>query len=86
MHWLETLVQMTVFNNSPQGSNNFSLEVEVHGQVRIVPVTHNAHSLKVFSLLIDLPSGISAAALAKLRCGYLVPWFAHFLFNIKLDR
>ncbi len=67
MHGFKSLMQMPVFNNPSQSSNNVRLKIEVHRQVGIVPVTHNAHSFKIFSLLIYLPGSISPASLTELR-------------------
>ena len=60
-------MQMTVFDNPPQSSDDFRLEIKVHSQIRIVPVTDNAHALEVIGLLTYLPRRVSSTALAKLR-------------------
>ena len=77
---------MTVFNNFAQCADNVRLELKVHRQVRIVPITDNAHALKVLALVIHLLGRVLTAFLTKLGRCHLVTRLAHLLLDVELDR
>ena len=77
---------MAVFNNLAQRADNVRLELKVHCQIGIIPITDNAHSLEVLALIIDLLSCILATFLTELCCGHFMAGLAYFLLNVELNR
>ena len=86
MHRLEALVQVTVVDDARQGANDVRLEFEVHGQVRVIPVTNHPHADKIRALAIHLPRRILATLLAELGGRDLDARFTHLLLDIQFDR
>ena len=86
MHRLETLLEMSVINNLAKGSNNIRLEREIHSQVRIVPVTNNAHAFEVFALVAHLLCRVFPTFLTKLAGGDLMSGLSDFLLYVELNR
>ena len=77
---------VAVFNNLAKGADNICLELKVHCQIGIIPITDNAHTLEVLALIVYLLSRILATFLAELCCGHFVTGLAHFLLNVELNR
>ena len=86
VHRLEALGQMSVINNFPQRTNNVRFESEVHGQVRIIPVTKYAQTDKVRLLTFHLTGGVLAAFITKcFRINFLSS-LANFLLDLMFNR
>ena len=77
---------MTVFNNLAKRADNICFELEVHCQIGVIPITDNAHTLEVLSLIVYLLSCILATLLTKLCRGHFVTRLTHFLLNVELNR
>ena len=77
---------MTVFNNLAKGADNVCLELKVHCQIGIIPITDNAHTLEVLALIVYLLGCILATLLTELCCGHFMTRLAHFLLNVELNR
>ena len=79
-------MQMAVIYHCGEGTDNIGLKAKIHGQVRVVPLTHYPHADKVCFLRLDLFLRVFPAVSTKLRGGHFVTRFTHFFLNIELDR
>ena len=86
MHRLETPVQMSAVNNLGEGTNDIRLKPEVHGQVRIVPVTKHTHAHEIGFLGIHLLARIVATVLPEFTGSHFVAGLANLFFNVQLNR
>ena len=85
VHRLESLVQVAVGDDARQGPDNIGFELEIHGQVGVVPVAHNAHADEFGALAVHLATRIRAAFVAERRGTDLDPGFAHLFFHVQLN-
>ena len=86
MNGFRALLKMAVFNNLSERADNVCLELKIHCQVGVIPVTDNAHTLEVLALIVYLFSCILATLLTKLRCGHFMTGLTHFLLNVEFNR
>ena len=77
---------MAVLGNLPKRTHSVGLGLEVHGQVRVVPLAQHAQAHEVGLLDLDLLRGILTAGLAKFCERHLLAGLAEFLLDIDLDR
>ena len=83
---LVPLYQMTISNNFSKCTNNIGLYTEIHGQVRVVPVTKNTDSNKVFALPLNLLHRVITTLLSEHRVINFDTSLTNFLFDIVLNR
>ena len=79
-------MQVAVANDFTQRTDDVGFGFEVHGQVRTRPVAQHAQADKVFTLAVDLLSGIFAALGGEFSGGEFLTRLAIFLLHFQLDR
>ena len=82
MHRFESLLKVSVIDNLAEGANNIRLEREIHGQVRVIPVTDNAHPFEVVTLVIHLLCGVLPTFLSKLAGADLVTGLSNLFLDV----
>src|SRR5690606_20312617 len=85
VHRFQTRLDMTGFGNRTQWTNDVGFLFEVHGQVRVVPITEYTHTHEVFLLQFNLGVGIFTAGFTEGRGIYLDADFTDFFFNFEFD-
>ncbi len=85
VHRLVAFLDMAVGQDHPQGADDVGLEVEVHGQVGVLPVAKDPQALEVAALAIHLARGIVAAGAPELGGADLGAGLAFLLFHLELD-
>ena len=85
MHRLVTLVDMAIGHNAPELTQDVGLNLEIHREVRLIPVTQYSETLEVFTLAVHLFGGILAAGLAERgRIGFLTS-LANLFFHLQFN-
>jgi len=72
VHRFEALLEVSVIDNLAEGANNIRLEREIHGQVRVIPVSDDTHAFEVVALVAHLLCRVFATFLPKLAGANLV--------------
>ena len=83
VHRLASLVQIAALVDAAERAHDVGLGLEVHRQVRMIPVAQHAEADEVLLLPLDLLLGIGAAQLAELRRRNRL---AVFFLHLQLDR
>ena len=83
---LRAFVQVTVADDFAQRADDIGFSFEVHGQVRVGPVTQHAQTDKVFALTVNLGRSVFAALGAELSGGEFLTRLTVFLLYFQLDR
>ena len=83
---LEAFVQVSGINDLAKGADDVGFKFEVHGQVRVFPVTQNHQAFEIVALTINLLSRVFTTMLAELAGADLLTDFANLSFNLQFDR
>ncbi len=86
MNRLGTLMQMTVTDDFSQRANDVRFGLEIHRQVRAIPVAKHAETDKIFFLAFHLLGGIGTAGCAEFSSADLFTRLANHLLNFVLNR
>ena len=85
MHRLEAPGQVPTIDNFGQRANDIGLKPKIHREVRMIPISENAHADKIGFLRGHLLAGVFSAVLAELACGHFMARLTDFLFDIQLN-
>ena len=85
VHRLEAPGQVPTIDNFGQRPNDIGLKPKIHREVRMIPVSENAHADKIGFLRGHLLAGVFSAVLAELACGHFMARLTDFLFDIQLN-
>ena len=83
---LKAFLQVTFVDDVTQSTDDVGFEFEVHGQIRVIPVTQHHQTFEVFALTVDLTGGVFTTVSAEFAGGNLVTHLAHFGFDFEFDR
>ena len=77
---------MPLLKNPPECTDDVGLLGEIHGQIRVFPVTQHTETFEIGALLVHLGHGVITAGLTELTGTHLVTRLANLFLDLQFDR